>query len=231
MHEVKYGSESIKYILKYSNRKTLGIKVSPDGEVTVSAPIDSNQKDIKEKLKKKAAWILKQKIFFKSFEPKLKTRKYIGGEAHLYLGREYILKIVISKHEEKVKFSGKFLEVHTADKSQVETLLKKWYLKIAKEKINEIAFSLIEKFKKYNIAPEKIIFRSMPTRWGSCTSNKKIILNPELIKAPKPCIQYVIIHELCHLVHRSHSQKFYDLQTKEMSDWLKWKMKLERLLA
>jgi predicted metal-dependent hydrolase len=71
----------------------------------------------------------------------------------------------------------------------------------------------------------------MPTRWGSCTSKGKIILNPELIKAPKGCIEYVIIHELCHLIHHDHTQKFIDLQTKEMKDWEKWKMKLERLLA
>jgi predicted SprT family Zn-dependent metalloprotease len=71
----------------------------------------------------------------------------------------------------------------------------------------------------------------MPTRWGSCTPKGKIILNPELIKAPKGCIEYVIIHELCHLIHHDHTQKFLDLQTKEMKDWEKWKMKLEKLLA
>ena len=68
-------------------------------------------------------------------------------------------------------------------------------------------------------------------RWGSCTPKGKIILNPELIKAPKGCIEYVIIHELCHLIHHDHTQKFIDLQTKEMKDWEKWKMKLEKLLA
>ncbi|WP_353849848.1 M48 family metallopeptidase [Hydrotalea sp.] len=76
-----------------------------------------------------------------------------------------------------------------------------------------------------------IVLRDMPTRWGSCTPKGKIILNPELIKAPKGCIEYVIIHELCHLIHHDHTQKFIDLQTKEMKDWEKWKMKLEKLLA
>jgi len=65
----------------------------------------------------------------------------------------------------------------------------------------------------------------------SCTPKGKIILNPELIKAPKGCIEYVIIHELCHLIHHDHTQKFIDLQSKEMKDWEKWKMKLEKLLA
>ena len=71
----------------------------------------------------------------------------------------------------------------------------------------------------------------MPKRWGSCTPMGKIILNPELIKAPKACIEYVIVHELCHLIYRDHNQKFFDLQTKEMPDWEKWKMKLEKLMA
>ena len=71
----------------------------------------------------------------------------------------------------------------------------------------------------------------MPTRWGSCTPRGKIILNPELIKAPKGCIEYVIIHELCHLIYHDHTRKFIDLQTKEMPDWEKWKSKLENLLA
>ena len=90
---------------------------------------------------------------------------------------------------------------------------------------------LIDKFKKYKVEPSSIVIRDMPTRWGSCTAKGKIILNPELIKAPKGCIEYVIIHELCHLIHHDHTQKFLDLQTKEMPYWEKWKIKLEKLLA
>lgn len=71
----------------------------------------------------------------------------------------------------------------------------------------------------------------MPARWGSCTAKGKIILNPELIKAPKVCIEYVIIHELCHLIYHDHTQKFLDLQSTEMPDWEEWKLKLEKLLA
>ena len=82
-----------------------------------------------------------------------------------------------------------------------------------------------------NISDEIKSIREMPTRWGSCTAKGKIILNPELIKAPKVCIEYVIIHELCHLIYHDHTQKFLDLQTTEMPDWEKWKLKLEKLLA
>ena len=106
-----------------------------------------------------------------------------------------------------------------------------WYKTKAKIKFIEIAEPLIEQFKKYNVEPKGIYIQNMSKRWGSCTAKGKIILNPELMKAPKACIQYVIIHELCHLIHYDHTQKFMDLQTKEMPDWRRWKDKLENLLA
>ncbi len=70
----------------------------------------------------------------------------------------------------------------------------------------------------------------MKNRWGSCHNTGKIILNPEIIKASSRCIEYVINHELCHLVHPNQSKEFYDLQQKMMPEWEKWKMKLERIL-
>jgi hypothetical protein len=130
-----------------------------------------------------------------------------------------------------VKLKGKYIEATVNDKLSAEQLVGEWYLQNAKLKLRTIAQPLIDNFKKYNIEPSSIVLRDMPTRWGSCTPKGKIILNPELIKAPKGCIEYVIIHELCHLVHHDHTQKFIDLQTKEMHDWEKWKMKLEKLLA
>lgn len=132
---------------------------------------------------------------------------------------------------ESVKLKGKFIEVSTANKSKAKQLVNEWYLKNARTKFKSVAKSLIDNFKKYKVEPTSIVLREMPTRWGSCTPKGKIILNPELIKAPKGCIEYVIIHELCHLVYHDHTQKFVDLQTKEMPHWEKWKMKLEQLLA
>jgi hypothetical protein len=227
---IQFGSKKIDFLVEYSARKTLGITVTPDLDVLVKAPIDSSIDKIKEKILKKAAWIIKQQSFFLSFQPKTPARRFVGGETHLYLGRQYLLKIESGK-KDSVKLKGKFIEVHTSDKSKVKGLVKEWYLLHAKSKFKEIAQPLIDKFKKHKVEPESIVFREMPTRWGSCTPKGKIILNPELIKAPKGCIEYVIIHELCHLIYHDHTQKFIDLQTKEMPDWEKWKSKLENLLA
>jgi hypothetical protein len=227
---IQFGSKKIEFMVEYSTRKTLGITVTPDLDVLVKAPVDSTLDKIKEKLLKKAPWIIKQQSFFLSFQPKTPPRRYVGGETHLYLGRQYLLKIESGKMD-SVKLKGKYLEVQTLDKSKVERLVKAWYLLHAKSKFQEIAQPLIDRFKKYNVEPDSIVFRDMPTRWGSCTPKGKIILNPELIKAPKGCIEYVIIHELCHLIYHDHTRKFIELQTKEMPDWERWKMKLENLLA
>ena len=230
MDYIQFGSKKIDFRLEYSDRKSLGITVKPDLDVLVRAPVDTALDKIKEKLRKKAPWILKQQSFFLAFHPKTPARKYISGETHLYLGRQYRLKIEIAEIE-SVKLKGKFIEIKTTDKAKAEALLKGWYLNCAKTKFQAIAKGLIHKFEKYKVEPSSMILRDMSTRWGSCTAKGKIILNPELIKAPKGCIEYVIIHELCHLIHHDHTQKFMDLQTREMPDWEKWKAKLENLLA
>ncbi|MBW6492357.1 MAG: M48 family metallopeptidase [Lentimicrobium sp.] len=199
-------------------------------EVLVKAPVDTSIEKVKEKVKKKAPWIIKQLSFFLTFQPKTPKRKYVSGETHLYLGRQYRLQIKIGSVE-SVKLKGKFIEVVTRDKDRAKDLLMGWYLQNARIKFHAIAEPLIDKFRKYRVEPDSIVLRDMPTRWGSCTPKGKIILNPELIKAPKGCIEYVILHELCHLIYHDHTKKFLDLQTKEMKDWEKWKLKLEKLLA
>lgn len=227
---IQFGSKTIQFSLFFTERKTLGITVTPNLEVIVKAPIESDLELIKEKVTKKAPWIIKQQGYFLSFYPKNITKKYVAGETHLYLGKQYKLKVITSDRD-SVKLKGGYIEVSSLNKSNVKTLLLDWYFTKSTNKFHEIASPLIERFKKYGVEPTSIVLKEMPTRWGSCTPKGKIILNPELIKAPKGCIEYVIIHELCHLIHLDHTNKFLDLQTKEMPDWERWKMKLEKLLA
>ena len=234
---IVYGSKRIDFRLDYLDRKTLGITVTPDLDVLVKAPLDTSVDLVKEKIRKKAPWIIRQLSFFLSFQPRLTDRKFVGGETHLYLGKQYRLKVITDNKKTRtdtVKLKGGFLEVYTGNKDKVKELVEEWYLIKAKEKFHRIAESLFESFIKRNNLPDTVYnlsIRHMPTRWGSCTAKGRIILNPELIKAPKACIEYVIVHELCHLIYHDHTQKFIDLQTKEMPEWEKWKMKLERLLA
>jgi len=228
-HFIDFGSKRIYYTLEYKARKSLGITVTPEMEVLVKAPIAATLTQVNEKVRKRAPWILKQQSFFLSYYPKTPPRKFVSGESHLYLGKQYRLRVLTGVNG--VKLAGGFMVVTCADKSKAKQVLKAWYLKQAKIKFELLAKKWILRFKKYDKEPESIVIREMPTRWGSCTPQNKIILNPELIKAPTGCIEYVIVHELCHLVYRNHTAKFMALQNKELPGWQKWKDKLEKVLT
>lgn len=232
METLLYGKSKIDFNIRYSDRKTLGITVNPDLSVIVKAPENATKEKIFEIVEKRASWILEQKRYFLSFEPRSKDYLYKSGESHYYLGRQYLLKLE-EGDKEKVLFSGRYLVVNTKDKSRenIKALLEAWYRERAKIKFAEITEPLIEQFKQYDVEPKSMYIKQMKLRWGSCSAKGNIILNPELIKAPKACIEYVIIHELCHLVHRNHTKAFFALQSREMPDWEKWKTKLENFMA
>ncbi|TDE07831.1 M48 family metallopeptidase [Flavobacterium sandaracinum] len=226
LHTLNFGSKEIVYTILYTKRKTLGITVNPDMGIVVKAPVESSFELIEAKVRKRAPWIIKQLNFFLTFYPKPNDKKYVTGESHFYLGKQYRIEIIEDKKNE-VHYKGRYIQINTKNKNKAKELLNDWYRIKAKEKFQAIAEPIIEKFKKYNVEPTGIYIQEMKTRWGSCTPEGKIILNPELVKTPKGCIEYVIIHELCHLVHHNHTQKFFDLQTKENPLWERWKKKLE----
>lgn len=226
----QFGSKTIEYTLEYSERKTLGITVTPELNIIVKAPLTAEPEKIEAILHKRANWILKQKSFFLAYYPKQPAKAYVSGETHLYMGRQYRLKIYKSKTE-SVKLCGKFITVNCTDTSRAKKLLDKWYKRHAETKFDEYCNEWIEQFRRYRVTPSEIQIRVMSKRWGSCTGKGKIILNPELIKAPRGCIEYVIVHELCHLVYASHNKQFITLQTRMLPTWEIWKERLEKLLA
>ncbi len=138
---IQFGSRTIDFRLEYSDRKSLGITVTPEMEVLVKAPLATPVEKVKETMKKKAPWIIKQQSFFLSFLPKTPKRKYISGETHLYLGRQYRLLVQIGEHE-SVKLRGKFIEVTAKEKSRAKSLLQDWYLQHATSKFHTIAAPL-----------------------------------------------------------------------------------------
>jgi predicted metal-dependent hydrolase len=230
-HCIAFGSETIAFSLTYQERKTLGITVHPDRSVSVKAPTGAEWEKIESKIRKRAPWILKQQSYFLSFEPRTPPRRYVSGESHLYLGRQYRLKVYERPGEASVKLKRGFLEVFTPDKNDTERLVKAWYKKRAEIQFPAIAEKWVQRFEKYKVSPTSTVIKWMDKRWGSCTPAGKIILNVELVKAPKGCISYVVLHELCHLLHPNHSAAFYELQTREMPDWRRWKERLEGVLA
>lgn len=226
---IEYGSVVMEYTVEYRDRKTLGICVHPDGSVDIKAPVETPLEQIRKHVHRRAPWICKQQRYFSSFGIHTPERKYVSGESHLYLGRQYMLRIVDSERNE-VHYKGNILEVECRHREDARHLLIAWYRKRAEIKFNEYAGPLVARFSRHQVKPSAIKLKEMETRWGSCTASGQILLNPRLIAAPRICIEYVIMHELCHLVYRNHTKAFYELLSQEMPDWKKWKMKLERMI-
>jgi len=232
-NSIKYGSKQIDFNLKFSNRKTMGIKVFPDSSVEVVSPNNSDIVTIKDRVKSKASWIVKQQDFFLSFRPITPPRKYISGETHLYLGKQFRLKIIESEFN-TVKLKSGYLKIYTSipnNKKAVQRLLYKWYEEKASLHFNTLFTKCVKGFSTFHDYNPQLKFRLMEKRWGSCSRNGIIHLNTELIKARKEYIEYVIIHELCHLIHYNHSSDFYNLLDNLYPDWKKTKYKLELLMV
>ncbi|TDO05389.1 M48 family metallopeptidase [Sunxiuqinia elliptica] len=225
-----FGSTKINYILSFQDRKTLGVRVYPNCNVKVIAPSGSSEEAISKKLKSKAPWIIKQLNDFLSYHPLTPPRKYVNGETHLYLGRQYKLKVEKADFNKVTLFRGR-LYIQKKAETKTEKLLTEWYREKARVHFSDTLQKVLPLFAKYKIETPDLHIRNMPTRWGSCTPQGKVILNPELIKAPKGSIEYVITHELCHLIHHNHTKAFYDLQDQMMPDWRKWKERLEYSLV
>ena len=130
----------------------------------------------------------------------------------------------------QVHYQNNIIEIECKNKELAEKILQRWYVERAKIKFEEYAKSIVEHFSVYGVMPASISVRKMEKRWGYCTKDGSIYLNPRLICAPRCCIEYVITHEMCHLVHRNHTKEFYALLTKEMPHWERWKAKLERMM-
>ena len=226
---IQYGATIIDYDIEFAQRKTLSICVNPDSSVCLRAPIDATLEQIQQKVHKRASWILKQKRFFESFGTSTTKRQYISGESHLYLGRQYMLRVKES-NVNAVHYQNNIIEIECRHKKDAGILLQTWYRQRANVKFQEYAQPIIEQFSIYGVKPQSLSIKKMDKRWGYCTIDGHITLNPRLICAPRCCIEYVITHELCHLICRSHNKEFYALLTKEMPHWEKWKNKLERIL-
>ena len=226
---IQYGATIIDYVIEFAQRKTLSICVNPDSSVCLKAPIDATLEQIQQKVHKRACWILKQKRFFESFGTSTTKRQYISGESHLYLGRQYMLRVKES-NVNAVHYQNNIIEIECRHKKDAGILLQTWYRQRANVKFQEYAQPIIEQFSIYGVKPQSLSIKKMDKQWGYCTIDGHITLNPRLICAPRCCIEYVITHELCHLIYRSHNKEFYALLTKEMPHWEKWKNKLERIL-
>ncbi len=230
--KIENGDFAFKVKLKYEKRKTLKISVLPTKKIEIKAPEEKSEKEILKYLIKKSIWIQKQLNYFDKFHPLPEKRLYKSGETHLYLGKQYRLKISQGNNCQ-VKLIGGFFFISVNDKKNplyIQKELETWYRHHALIIIQSRLELYLQKYNIFQKFTPEIKIKKMKKRWGSFSRNHKITLNLEIIKTPVYCIDYVIVHELCHLISPDHGSKFYKLLSQILPDWEKRKEKLEKAI-
>lgn len=214
--------------LKRTARRTLAISVLPDGSLELVAPAKASLTDINAKVARRISWIETQKKRFADMNANRRLPRFVNGATHRYLGRQYRIKIVRGPVA-RVSLRGGFLVITTPqdDEGSARALIEAWY----REKAQAQFMERVSKWESWcahrKLATPKARLRSMPKRWGSACKNGVILLNPDLIKAPSSCIDYVITHEICHLRHPNHGPAFLRLLSTLIPNWRTLKIRLE----
>jgi predicted metal-dependent hydrolase len=228
---VRYGKDLFSYQINRhcSLEGKIAIHFHPNGTLVVEAPLQAEKAAIQKAVLKRARWIYKQRSDLEKMKSHSIPRQYISGETHFYLGRRYTLKILEEQCAyPSTKLVGKNIVVTLlkSNKTSVQTCLDRWYRQHAQTYFQTRLETLILTIPWLKTVPP-LRLQKMKSQWGSCSPKGVIILNPSLIKAPRDCIAYVILHELCHLKEHNHSTRFYELLAKEMPGWKAVKMRLD----
>lgn len=223
-----YGTHTYDYYLLRQDRKTVSLTVQPSLNIILKCPKNYTQKKIDTFLKRKWYWLEKQIKELRRLQRGNAEKEYVSGESFLYLGRQYKLVVRKGKTDVVGLVKGKIIVKTTQEVGNTmhnKKLLEDWYAERGEQIFNERYKAVLKKF-DYEFTPELQI-RKMSKRWGSFLAKKKILLNPDLIKASKECIDYVITHELCHMKHHDHSTAYYRFLNSKFPNWEKTKEALE----
>jgi predicted metal-dependent hydrolase len=214
------------YEIIRSNRKTIALKVSPEGRLEVAAPNEASDIDIENIVNKKKFWLYKTVNKIKEKVSKSLKKEFISGELFWYLGKRYRLDVTNNCEHRGLKFLHSKFVLNSEDKTNAEQLFKEFYKLKAKEKLE----SQVKKYaKQMGVQHQELKFLDMKKRWGSCTNEGNIILNFYLIKAPMYVIDYVIVHELAHLIEYNHSPRFWNIIRTQINDYKEHKSWLDSL--
>lgn len=230
---LRYGTEEIKYSVIENARLTsrVRIHVDPDGRVQIEAPPCTGPDEIQAAVQKRARWIVQNVTSARDARREALPRRYVSGESHFFLGRRHKLIIVEGRQSgSDVRLWRGRIEVvlPIADPAAVRRRLRQWYRERSKAYYARKLPELVSRFDGINAPPD---FQLLPMKkqWGSCSTAGQINLNPSLIKAPVHCVEYVLIHELCHLIEHNHGKGFYSLLDRYCPEWQKWKRELDLL--
>jgi predicted metal-dependent hydrolase len=215
--------------LKRSHRKTLAISVLPDGTLELVAPEEAPLGAILSRVEKRTNWIKAQRNHFGDMNSSRPVLRYITGATHRYLGRQYRLKVTEGE-ETRVTLKGGYfhIQVKNATNESVQKALESWYRERAREQITQRLLEWKVWCKQRKLPEPKLRLRKMSKRWGSAMPDGTIFFNPELIKAPSVCVDYVILHEICHLKHPNHGPGFRVMLQQLCPSWQAIKLRLER---
>ena len=224
----------LEYTLERKIVKNVNLHVRKDGSVYVSANAQVSALQVDEFLKSKAQFILNaQKRFREQEEMRPQPKQYVSGETFYVQGRALRLK-VMQAEKNRIYMDGVhiFLEVKDlSDNVKKQRMVCNFLDQQCRDVFSEIVQEVYPLFQKYRVPMPVVRIRDMDTRWGSCLVKKGIItLNKRLLEAPRDCIEYVVMHELCHFIHPNHSKHFYSFLSMLMPDWKDRKRYLDNQL-
>ena len=218
------------YELKRTKRKTIGIKITTEGAVIVMAPSYVSEREIKKVLKTKENWVEKKKIEIKKAKEQMAGDLAFLKERLFYLGQLYQVDVVLEPEflKPSVGLYGEkiYIMVPSFEEKEMKMMLEQWYRMEAKKIIVDRVALYQEQI---GVLVNQIRIKEQKTRWGSASSKGNLNFNWKLVMAPLEVLDYVVIHELCHLKETNHSSAFwklvkqYDPDYKEHRNWLKEK--------
>jgi predicted metal-dependent hydrolase len=227
---VAFGEATIAYRLTFAPRRTLGIAVHPDSRVVVTAPPGTDPATVAALVQRRAAWILRQQRRFAAYPPPPAPRAYVSGESYRYLGRQYRLRVEAGERDGVRRGRG-ILVVTVGDGARpgrVRALVEGWYRAEAARVCAARLAACHPRVERLGLPYPTLRLRTMAASWGSCSRAGVVTLNPRLIQVPRACIDYVVLHELCHLREHNHSKPFYALLDQVLPDWRERRQRLNR---
>ncbi|WP_146684822.1 SprT family zinc-dependent metalloprotease [Limihaloglobus sulfuriphilus] len=227
MHIIRLGDIDVDVVQK--DIKNLHLSVyPPTGRVHISAPLRMNLETIRIFAISKLGWIKKQQAKLVN-QKREAPREYISRESHRFLGKRYLLKIIEHDAPPKVEIKHKTLEMYVrpnTDTPKRHAVLEEWY----RQKLKEMLPELIEKLeKKIPVRVAECRVKKMKTKWGTCNVDaRRIWVNLELAKKPLHCLEYILVHEMTHLLERHHNSRFVDYMDHFLPQWRSYKDDLNR---
>jgi predicted metal-dependent hydrolase len=229
----KYGADTIIYRISRNERlaSRIRVHVHPNATVELECPADTNQQQIDHVVARRARWIWRNLSEVSAGRRHIRPREFVSGETHFYLGRRHQLKVIPERSSpSSVRLTRGKLEVRLPvnDPAAVRRRLDAWYRHRAEIYLSGRLHVICAEISWVTEIPTMSLLK-MRKQWGNCSPGGKLTLNPALIKAPRPCIDYVLKHELCHLAEHNHSPRFYALLDRCAPNWRVEKAELDRL--